>query len=154
VSQFEIIGSSKLSGAIKVAGNKNSVLPIMAASLLTQETCIIENVPDILDVEVMTKLLQLMGVNIQKKGTKLNLEAKNLKFSPFPQNLTSKLRASILLLAPALLRIGKIEMGFPGGDVIGRRSLESHTQVLTSLGAKIKEENGLILASADKLKGA
>lgn len=154
MSKFEIIGRSKLSGKIKVAGNKNSVLPIMAACLLTDEICILENVPKIADVEIMAKLLETASVKVQRQGSSLKIDAKNLKFAPFGQNLTTRLRASVLLLAPMLTKIGKVQMGFPGGDVIGRRSLNSHIQVITSLGAKIKEENGLIFASADYLKGA
>ena len=153
MAKFEIIGHSKLSGKIKVAGNKNSVLPIMAACLLTDEICTLENVPKIADVEIMAKLLETASVKVQRQGSSLKIDAKNLKFAPFSQTLTSKLRASVLLLAPMLTKVGKVQMGFPGGDVIGRRSLNSHIQVLTALGAKIKEENGMIFASADKLKG-
>lgn len=153
MASFRIIGHKKLSGNIKVAGNKNSVLPIMAACLLSEEPCILENVPQISDVEVMTKLLTLSGAKITKlNSSKLKIEAKNIKPTIFPSELTQKLRASVLLLAPMLVRAGKLSMGYPGGDIIGRRPLDTHVQALQALGAKITEENGQIVASSVKLK--
>ena len=153
MARFEITGANKLSGDIKVAGNKNSVLPMMAACLLTEETCVLENVPHISDVDVMAKLLEIAGATVSKKaGNKLAITCQNIKNSEFPSHLTEKLRASVLLLTPLLLRLGKIKMGYPGGDVIGRRSLDSHIQVLKSLGAKVEEENDLITAQASSLQ--
>ncbi len=153
--RFEISGKNKLSGKIKVAGNKNSVLPIMTACLLTRETCVLENVPNISDVDVMAKLLSLSGVQISGLGTsKLTISSKNVTDCQFPQDLTEKLRASVLLLGPMLARLGKIKMGYPGGDIIGRRPLNAHIQALGALGASVSEEDGFFLARAQKLKGA
>ena len=154
MAKFEIIGNTKLSGKVKIAGNKNAVLPIMAACLLTKDISVLENVPEISDVRVMADLLEIAGAKVQRRGPTLKIDAKNLQFSQFPTNLTTKLRASVLLLAPMLSRLGRIEMGFPGGDIIGRRPLDAHIQVLTALGAKIKEENDLIYATVDSLKGS
>jgi len=154
VAKFEIIGNAKLSGEVKIAGNKNAVLPIMAACLLTKNISVLENVPEISDVGVMADLLEIAGAKVQRRGPTLKIDAKNIQFSQFPTNLTTKLRASVLLLAPMLSRLGRIEMGFPGGDIIGRRPLDAHIQVLTALGAKIKEENDLIYATVDSLKGS
>lgn len=137
---YEITGGTKLSGKIKVAGNKNSILPIMAACLLTNETCIIENVPQISDVDVMIELLQMAGVIIEKKeNSTLSISAKEVHPVDFPQELTQKLRAAVLLMGPMLARLGKVKMGHPGGDVIGRRPLGTHIQAFIALGAKIKE---------------
>ena len=154
MAKFEIIGNAKLSGEVKIAGNKNAVLPIMAACLLTKNISVLENVPEISDVGVMADLLEIAGAKVQRRGPTLKIDAKNIQFSQFPTNLTTKLRASVLLLAPMLSRLGRIEMGFPGGDIIGRRPLDAHVQVLTALGAKIKEENDLIYATVDSLKGS
>ena len=154
MAKFEIIGNAKLSGEVKIAGNKNAVLPIMAACLLTKNISVLENVPEISDVGVMADLLEIAGAKVQRRGPTLKIDAKNIQFSQFPTNLTTKLRASVLLLAPMLSRLGRIEMGFPGGDIIGRRPLDAHIQVLTALGAKIKEENDLIYATVDSLKGS
>jgi len=154
MAKLEINGGKKLSGKIKVAGNKNSVLPIMAASLLTKEVSTIENIPEISDVEVMSDLLKLSGARVVKTKNKITISPKNIKEVEFPRVLTAKLRASVVLLGAILSRIGKIKMGYPGGDIIGRRSLDAHLQVLRSLGAKVDVENDQIIASVAKFKGA
>ncbi len=152
---YEITGGKKLSGKIEIAGNKNSILPIMAACLLTNEKCTLENVPKISDVEVMTKLLELVGVEIKWIGpSSLTVWAKNIKNAQFPPELTQKLRASVLLLGPMLSRVGKIKMGHPGGDIIGRRPLDAHVQALEALGAQVKKEGDFYEASVKKLTGA
>jgi len=154
VAKLEITGGKKLYGRIRVAGNKNSVLPIMAACLLTEETCTIDNVPAISDVSVMIKLLLKCGAKIQKKDKQLKISAKNFKNRVFPRELTEKLRASILLLGPLLAKGVEIKMGYPGGDVIGRRPLDVHIQIAKALGAKIRQEDDFLVASCSKLKGA
>ena len=155
MAKLEITGGKKLYGQIRVAGNKNSVLPIMAACLLTEETCIIDNVPAISDVSVMSKLLLKCGVRIHKTADrKLKISAKNFKNRVLPKELTEKLRASILLLGPLLAKNTDIKMGYPGGDVIGRRPLDVHIQIARALGAKIRHEDDFLVASAPKLKGA
>ena len=154
MAKFEITGGKKLYGQIRVAGNKNSVLPIMAACLLTEETCTIDNVPAISDVSVMIKLLLKCGAKIQKKDKQLKISAKNFKNRVFPRELTEKLRASILLLGPLLAKGVEIKMGYPGGDVIGRRPLDVHIQIAKALGAKIRQEDDFLVASCSKLKGA
>ena len=154
MARFEITGGTKLSGKIKVAGNKNSVLPIMAACLLTEDTCILENVPNISDVEVMSDLIVLCGAKIDRSGATLKISSKKIKSVEFPRDLTEKLRASILLLAPVLTRTGFVKMGYPGGDIIGRRPLETHVQVFEALGATLEQENDFYIARAKNLKAA
>src|SRR3989344_3862540 len=154
MARFEITGGKTLSGKIKVAGNKNSVLPIMAACLLTEETCTLENVPVISDVHVMAKLLEIVGAKTTQNSSRLTITFQKITTEEFPSQLTEKLRAAVLLLAPMLARTGHVKMGYPGGDVIGRRPLETHTQVLESLGAKVEQENDFYIAEAKSLKGA
>ena len=145
----------KLSGKIKVAGNKNSVLPIMAACLLTEDTCVLENVPNISDVAIMAKLLEICGAKVSGIGTpKLTINCQTVKAVDFPPLLTEKLRASVLLLGPLLSRVSKIKMGYPGGDIIGRRPLDSHIQAIEAFGAKIEEKNDYFMANVAKLNGA
>lgn len=152
---FEIIGGKKLKGSVKIAGNKNSVLPIMAACLLTNGTCVLKNVPQISDVEVMIKLLEIAGAKIKRVNqSTLEISCINIGKTQFPNELTEKLRAAILLLGPMLSRTGHIHMGYPGGDIIGRRPLETHIQALTALGAKISQTGDHFEADAVKLKGA
>src|SRR3989344_1821996 len=143
MAKLAIIGGAKLTGKIKVAGNKNSVLPIIAACLLTEDTCILENVPNISDVAIMAKLLEICGAKVSGVGTpKLTINCQTVKTADFPPLLTEKLRASVLLLGPLLSRVGKIKMGYPGGDIIGRRPLDSHIQAIEALGAIVDKLNG------------
>ncbi len=155
MAKFEITGGRKLSGKIKVAGNKNSVLPIMAACLLTEQTCSIENVPDISDVGVMAQLMEQAGAKISGIGTtKLTISCPKIRLAEFSPELTQKLRASVLLLAPMLSRVGKVKMGYPGGDVIGRRPLDTHVQALEAIGAHIDQADDFYIAKVDKFIGA
>lgn len=154
MASFEIKGGNKLSGKVAIAGNKNSVLPIMAACLLTKEDCVIKNVPQISDVLVMSELLKLCGAEIKNIGdNSLKISCRNIRYADFPSDLTEKLRASVLLLGPMLVRIGKIKMGYPGGDVIGRRPLETHIQALESFGATVKKQDDCYIAEAKDLEG-
>ena len=152
MAKFEIEGGTKISGNIKVAGNKNSVLPMMTASLLTNQLSTIENVPQISDVDVMIKLLEIAEAKITKQDSKITIDPANLKETEFPVALTEKLRASVLLLGPMLARFGKAKIGYPGGDIIGRRSLDSHLQVFEAFGAKVEESDDSISVFAKSLK--
>ncbi len=153
MAKYLISGPAKLSGKIKIAGNKNSVLPIMAASILSTEPSTIENVPNISDVDVMASLLKLAGVDVKITGSTVTINPQSVTKTVFPNDLTEKLRASVLLIAPILARVGYVKMGYPGGDIIGRRPLDTHFQVLESLGAKVKKEDGYFEVWAQKLKG-
>lgn len=156
MSTFKITGGSKLNGHIKIAGNKNAVLPIMAACLLTEEECVLKNVPQISDVEIMASLLKVVGAKVSNvDSSTIKISAKNIKPTPLPSELSAKLRASVLMLGPMLARAGKVEIGYPGGDIIGRRPIETHIQALESLGAKVEKNNVSYSASAQKrLRGA
>lgn len=155
MSKFIVSGPAKLSGKIKVAGNKNSVLAIMAACLLAQEQSILENVPNISDVKIMAELLEIAGAKTGGVGTStITIDAKNIHAAQFPSELTQKLRASVLLIAPMVARVGIVNLGYPGGDIIGRRPLDTHFQVMTSLGARVHESVNSFEVSASKLKGA
>lgn len=155
MAKLEIEGNTKLSGKIHVAGNKNSVLPLMAACILTSETCVIENVPNISDVSTMAKLMEICGAKIEGPGSStLTINCKDVKKAVLPADLTQKLRASVLLVAPMVARVGEITMGYPGGDVIGRRPLDCHFQVLKTMGAKVKTEDKTFKVTAQKLEGA
>jgi len=135
MAKFEIEGGIPLKGKIKVAGNKNAVLPCMAACILTNETCVLENVPIISDVLVLGKIMEKLGAKIEGLGTsKLVINCSGLHSSELDSSLVSHLRASILLSGPLLQRFGKVFFRHPGGDVIGRRSIQTHVQALTSLG--------------------
>jgi len=155
MAKFLVKGSAKLAGKINVAGNKNSVLPIMAAALLAKDPSTLENVPQISDVQTMAELLTLCGVELKfHSPNRLTINPAKINKVEFPTHLTEKLRASVTLLGPMVARIGYIKMGYPGGDVIGRRPLDTHFQVLEALGAKVKKENNYFEVTSSGLKGA
>jgi UDP-N-acetylglucosamine 1-carboxyvinyltransferase len=151
-----IKGKKKLSGSINISGSKNATLPILAASILTNKTIILKNVPLVQDVYTMVNLLKFIGVNIEvsKKKNSLNiLNNKKLK-TVAPYRLLKTMRAGVLVLAPLLAKYKKAKVSLPGGCAIGARPVNLHLFALEKLGAKIKIKNGYIYASAKNgLKG-
>lgn len=137
MAKFIIQGDQPLKGTIRTFGNKNAILPIMAATLLTQEDCLLENVPRIRDVSIMGAILKDLGAKVDGLSTdKLMINTKGVKRYHLNPELVRKLRASILLLGPLLGRFGKAKMKHPGGCIIGRRAVGTHFQALETLGAK------------------
>lgn len=154
MAKFVIEGGQQLRGSITVPGNKNAVLPAMAASLLTDEKIELENVPHILDVKTMGLLLSDLGVTVEGTNTrKVRLSAKQAKSKQPDEKLVADLRASVLLLGPMLARFGKAALRHPGGDIIGRRSIDQHISALTQLGATVKKSGLVNILSAKKLVG-
>ncbi len=138
MSKFLIEGKNPLAGEIRVAGNKNAALPIIAATVLTDEECVLENLPWIRDVEAMLALLQDLGKTVEHVAPGVvRIRGAITKFAP-GQTLVRKLRASILYLGALLARTGEAEIVPPGGCVIGRRGLEGHFEALAALGARIE----------------
>jgi len=154
MSKFIITGQKTLKGEINVSGSKNAVLPIMAASLLTRDECVLTNVPKIKDVETMAEIMSDLGAVVSFTDHRLVIKAQDLKkSSPLP-TLVSKLRGSILLLGPMLARMHSVEMPFPGGDLIGSRSIDSHLSALKELGALVDlEKNVKVKVKVRELKG-
>ena len=151
-----INGGFSLEGEIRIAGAKNSALPIMAATLLTQETVQICNLPHLYDITTMLELLGCMGVQ-PIVDEKLNVEVNSSTIEHFsaPYELVKTMRASILVLGPLLTRYGKAEVALPGGCAIGSRPVNLHISALKAMGADIVVEDGYIKASVDgQLKGA
>lgn len=152
MSKFVIIGNKPLSGEIAASGAKNAVLPLMAACLLTDENCRLTNVPDIEDVHTMINIMIDLGAEIEFSNHVLNINCRNvIKFNPQPE-LVSRLRGSVLFLGPLLARFGKAEMPFPGGDIIGSRSIDTHLDAFRALGGKVDLSN-CVSISAQKLTG-
>ncbi len=153
MTTYTIHGGGNLSGKVRVTGNKNSILPLMAASLLGTGKITLQNVPQISDVEVMRETLSLLGVSTKYTDLhSLEIDSSNKKYGVIPGELTGKLRASILLLGPMLAVFGKAEMGFPGGDVIGKRAISTHLDGLTKLGATFELTSEKIVAKLTKNK--
>lgn len=136
--RYIIEGGNQLNGEIKLSGNKNSVFPCVAASLLTDEEVILENIPNIKDVEVLIQILHSLGVAARLENDRLTIKATQLK-DALPQNLMVRLRGSIVLVGAILSRLGKVNFYFPGGDVIGRRGIDVHLAGFQSLGFRLKQ---------------
>ncbi len=153
--RFLVTGGRKLQGQVCVSGSKNAALPIMAAALLTDEPVTLTNVPDIADVYTLRHILHFVGVKTDFEGGTLKIRAHAVADVEIGHELVSKLRASILLLAPLLVRSGQVRMAFPGGCVIGKRSVGAHLLSLQALGAAMQEDHREILHfTAKKLTGA
>ncbi len=134
MARLVIEGGNKLSGKIAVSGNKNSILPCIAAALLTEGEIILKNVSQISDAEVMLEILESLGAFVRKDGDTISIKAAEVKTHILPQDLTSKLRASVLIAGALLGRLGKVEFMHPGGDVIGKRSIDLHIAGFKDLG--------------------
>lgn len=152
MSKFIINGGKKLKGTIKVAGNKNAVLPIMAATLLIDEPVTLENVPQIKDVAVMSLILEKLGASIDRiNDSTLRINTQKVNEYKVPHDLASQLRASVLLLGPLFARFGKVELPHPGGDIIGKRSISAHLEGLKALGASISAQHDTYLVKRKEI---
>lgn len=148
-----IEGGHALAGTVVPAGNKNAALPILAASLLTDEGVTLENVPDILDVRAMVSLLDGLGVDVRYEGANtIHLRAADVRGGRLDRDLCTRLRASLLLAGPLLARLGSVDVPLPGGDFIGRRRVDTHLLAFEALGAEVEVNRGYHL-TADALRG-
>ena len=150
-----ITGGKPLTGEVKISGAKNSVLPILAASLLTGEEVIIGNVPHLQDVTTTISLLTEMGAKISiDEKMKVSIDASSVNKFYAPYEMVKTMRASILVLGPLLAKFGEAKVSLPGGCAIGSRPVNLHIEGLKAMGANIKVVDGYIVAKAKKLKGA
>lgn len=154
MEQFIIQGGYPLQGEITPSGNKNSALPLLAACLLTDEPVIMHNVPDIRDVNTMRALLESLGVSIIDQGEHTwRIQAQYVRPADLDPDICRKIRASILLAGPMVARSGELHLPPPGGDVIGRRRVDTHLIAIKALGAEASYDR-MFHFSAKKLKGA
>lgn len=152
MAKFVIQGGKRLSGKIRVAGAKNAVLPMLSATLLTEEECEITNVPQILDVGNFLEILKDLGAKVERREQSVKIScARVTKTRPDP-GLVASMRASVVLLGPLLSRKGAVELAFPGGDLIGSRPIDIHLRAFAQMGAKI-EEGQAVKITAAKLYG-
>jgi len=153
--RFCVIGGSPLRGEVTVPGAKNSVLKLMAATLLAPGTTTITNVPGILDVEIMSDLLTRLGCTVSHDGDSVTIDVPESPLHRADYDLVRKMRASINVLGPLVARVGEAEVALPGGDAIGPRPLDMHIKGLEALGATATIEHGFVVARAPHgLKGA
>ncbi|MCL2130008.1 MAG: UDP-N-acetylglucosamine 1-carboxyvinyltransferase [Treponema sp.] len=154
MNKYLIEGGYSLEGTLKASGNKNAALPCIAAALLTDEPVILRNIPEIEDVQVMLAIYKALGGEVTSLGQNAyRLGTKNMVSSEIPAEYALKIRASILFAGPLLARTGKVVLPPPGGDIIGRRRLDTHFLALTELGAQV-DINDAFTFSASALKGA
>src|SRR5262245_13017265 len=153
MESFVIDGGRPLSGSIRATGNKNAALPIIAASLLTDEPVTLTNVPAIRDVETMLELVADLGVEVEHRDRGIvRIVAEDVRKTELDAELCARIRASILLAGPLVARWGEAVVPPPGGDVIGRRRLDTHSHALARLGAEITADRRLHM-KADGLVG-
>ncbi len=148
-----IKGGVPLHGEVTISGSKNAALPIMAATLLTDEPCVIRRVPNLSDVRFMVKILESLGATVKFEDGTLTVHAKKIKgFADY--DFVRKMRGSICIAGPLLGRLRKARISLPGGCIIGARPINLHLKGFEALGAKIKIEGGYVDATAKKLAGA
>ncbi len=159
-----IKGGKKLNGTVQIAGAKNAALPLMVASILTDEKLTLTNVPHVSDIATMANLLVSLGIEVEldghdkafgNQGRALVFNAKNISNPVAPYDLVRKMRASIFILGPLLARLGKAKVSLPGGCAIGTRPVDLHLKAMEKLGAKIELSGGYVEAHVDgRLRGA
>ncbi|MDR3239202.1 MAG: UDP-N-acetylglucosamine 1-carboxyvinyltransferase [Clostridiales bacterium] len=156
MAKFLIKHSSPLKGEIKIGGSKNAVLPVLAASILTEGDCVIQDVPYLSDVLTMEKLLESLGVRVSwdKDAGAVTVSAAGKLRAEASYELVSKMRASFLVMGPLLARLGEVKAPLPGGCAIGSRPVDLHLKGFSAMGADIIQEHGFVRAKARKLKGA
>src|SRR5918999_1945444 len=153
MSTLLIEGGRRLSGAVDVEGNKNAALPLLAACLLTPDECVLHNVPRISDVEVMARLLLDIGAEVEGIGsTTLRVRCPTIVKDEPDGALVGRLRGSVLLIGPLLARCGRARLAPPGGDFPARRTISTHMEALTSMGARAIDAPGHCLETPDGLK--
>ena len=155
LEKLVITGGSPLKGQVQISGSKNACLPILAATVLTPDKCVVRNVPDLADVRTMCSILKWLGVHVKHDRKAGVIEAKaESPVGVAPYDLVRKMRASVCLLGPLLARLRSCKVSMPGGCIIGNRPIDQHIKGLTRLGANIIMENGYVNARCTELVGA
>ncbi len=154
MERLVIRGGVPLKGRIHVSGAKNAVLKLMCASLLSHEPCCIRNVPRIKDVATMCDVLRSLGARVDWRGSSLWIEVPDKLDYTAPHELIKSMRASIQVMGPLLVRLGKVRVSLPGGCAIGDRPIDMHLRGLRALGARVWEDQGYIYAQGERLRGA
>jgi UDP-N-acetylglucosamine 1-carboxyvinyltransferase len=153
MDRLKVTGKATLSGEVRISSAKNACLPIMMGVLLNDKKTVLKNLPDLRDVRTTVKLLQEMGVSVDKDGKDFTFQAKDLKQYEAPYDLVKTMRASILVLGPLLSRFKKAKVSLPGGCAIGARPIDIHLDGLKKLGADINLTSGYVEAQTTGLRG-
>ncbi|BDY12045.1 UDP-N-acetylglucosamine 1-carboxyvinyltransferase [Hydrogenimonas cancrithermarum] len=152
---LSISGPSRLSGTVTISGAKNAALPLIAATLLCNEPCTIDNIPDVADIRTLLKLLGKLGSEFVFEEHTLSIDNEEITNTTATYDIVKTMRASILVLGPLLARFGRCEVSLPGGCAIGQRPIDLHLKALEQMGALIEIKNGYVVATAPEgLRGA
>ena len=153
---LEITGGKKLSGSISIGGAKNAALPVIAAAILSDQPTEIENLPNVVDIRTLLRLLDILGAKVEHEGNSVRIDAGSIRSTRAVYEIVSQMRASILVLGPLLTRFGECEVSLPGGCAIGQRPIDLHLKALEAMGAKIEIKGGYVHAVAPEggLQGA
>lgn len=151
---YRISGPTPLTGDVEISGAKNSTLKLMAASLMVPGITVLERVPRIRDVYLMGEVLERLGATVTFEEATLTIDTTAEPLEETPYELVTKMRASIQVLGPLLVRLGRARVAMPGGDAIGSRPIDLHLQGLERMGAKFSSEHGYVEGHADRLHGA
>src|SRR5215510_13044858 len=155
MDKLRIKGGNRLEGQVRIGGAKNSALAVMAASLLTSDEVVLENLPFVNDAFTMRRLLRELGLSVEfQEDHSARLRAANILSHEAPYDLVKTMRASVLVLGPLLARTGKARVSLPGGCAIGARPIDLHINGFQRLGATVRTEHGYVEASAERLSGA
>lgn len=153
MDEIVICGGNRLAGEVRISGAKNSALPILASTILGGGECRITNVPRVVDVLTMGKLLGILGAQVSHEGNQAVIHVDAIESTEAPYDLVKTMRASVLVLGPLVARWGEAKVSLPGGCAIGSRPVNLHLAGLAKLGAEISIEHGYITAKAKRLKG-
>jgi UDP-N-acetylglucosamine 1-carboxyvinyltransferase len=145
---LEITGQKTLSGEITISGAKNAALPVIAASILSDQPMTLTNLPDVVDIRTLLKLLEMLGGKVDHQGTVADIDNRSMNSTKAVYEIVSQMRASILVLGPLLTRFGECEVSLPGGCAIGQRPIDLHLKALEAMGAKIEIKGGYVRAEA------
>ena len=153
---LEITGGKTLRGSVKIAGAKNAALPVIAASILSKKPVLIDNLPDVVDIKTLLRLLEMLGAGIEHSANCATVDSDTITSQKAIYEIVAQMRASILVLGPLLTRFGHCEVSLPGGCAIGQRPIDLHLKALEAMGAEIEIKSGYVVARAPKggLRGA
>ena len=153
MKSYLIQGPSRLEGEVRISGAKNSTLKLMAAALMVPDVVVLERVPQITDVELMSDVLRRLGVAVEREDGRLVIDSSGELCEEAPYELVTKMRASIQVLGPLLARLGHARVAMPGGDAIGSRPIDMHLLGLERMGAKFTTEHGYVEGYCGRLQG-
>ncbi len=154
MNRYIINGGNPLNGSVRIHAAKNSVLPLLAGSILTREQVVLRDCPNISDVTNMIKMLEMMGVVVTREGRNVIIDPSNVNSRALSPNLAREVRSSLFLLGPIVGRMRKGRASYPGGCDIGLRPIDIHIKALRDLGVVINEKNGYIECDGTNMKGA